>query len=225
MKQNILKLFTTTADENLAYHVTTNETQVNTARANLAKKHNFDINNLKYMNQIHGNDVQIVSNDTNLYECDALITNLKNTPLMVMVADCIPILFYDKVKSVIAVAHAGRNGTFLNIGSNVINSMIYNFSCEANNIKVEMGASIQKCCYEVSNEILNIVHKNFGDKFINNRYIDLQSINQKQLLDCGIKGQNIRISNICTKCSKKPYYSYRNNSTCGRFAGIIMLRD
>ena len=225
MKQNILKLFTTTTDKNLAYHVTTNKVQVDTARNNLAHKYNFDINNLKYMNQIHGNDVQIVSKDKNLYECDALITNLKNTPLMVMVADCIPIIFYDEISNVIAVAHAGRNGTFLNISSNVINYMINNFSCEVTNIKVQMGASIQKCCYEVSSEMTNIVHKNFGSNFVQNRNINLQGINQMQLINCGIKEQNINISNICTKCSNQPYYSYRNDSSCGRFAGIIMLRD
>ena len=225
MKQNILKLFTTTTDNNLAYHVTTNNTQVHNARANLASKHNFDINKLKYMNQIHSNDVKIVSNNINLYECDALITNLKNTPLMVMVADCIPIIFYDETTSVIAVAHAGRNGTFMNISSNVINKMIKNFNCDVNNIKVELGASIQKCCYEVSTEMANIVEINFGVNFVKNRNINLQGINKLQLLNCGIKEQNISISNICTKCSNQPYYSYRNDSSCGRFAGIIMLKD
>jgi len=224
MKENIFKTFTTTADENLAYHVTQNKTQVHNARKALSNKHNFDINNLKYMNQIHGNDVQIVSKDTNLYECDAIVTNLKNTPLMVMVADCIPIIFYDETSSVIAVAHAGRNGTFLNISSNVINSMCENFSCEAKNIKVELGASIQKCCYEVSQDMANIVKQNFGTNFVQNRNIDLQGINKMQLINCGIKEQNITISNICTKCSNEPYFSYRKDSSCGRFAGIIMLK-
>jgi len=224
MKENIFTTFTTTIDNNIAYHVTNDESQVNTARNNLASKHNFDIKNLKYMNQVHGNDVKIVNINTNLYECDALITNIKNTPLMVMVADCIPILFYDEAKSVIAVAHAGRNGTFINISSNVINSMCENFSCTINDIKVELGPSIQKCCYEVSSEMANIVNKNFGIEFTNARYIDLQGINKKQLLDCGIIKDNIIISNICTKCSHKPYYSYRNDSTCGRFAAIIMLK-
>jgi YfiH family protein len=225
MQTNIFTIFTTTHDKNLAYHVTKDKVQVDIARKNLSIKHNFDIKSLKYMDQVHGNDVKIVKKDQNLYKCDALVTNLKNTPLMVMVADCIPILFEDKTTNTIAVAHAGRNGTFLNISSNVINTMVTYFNCDTNNIKVELGASIQKCCYEVSNEMVNIVEKNFSSDFTNGRYIDLQAINKMQLIDCGIKEQNISISNICTKCSNEPYFSYRKDSSCGRFAGIIMLKD
>ena len=226
MKKNIFKTFTTTADKNIAYHVTQDKTQVDNARINLAIQHKFDINNLKYMNQVHKNDVKIVNQNQNFYDnCDALVTNLKNTPLMVMVADCIPILFEDTTNNTIAVAHAGRNGTFLNISSNVINTMVNDFNCDTNNIKVELGASIQKCCYEVSKDMANIVKQNFGSNFVQDRNIDLQGINKMQLINSGIKELNITISNICTKCSNEPYFSYRNDSSCGRFAGIIMLRD
>ena len=224
MSKNIFKLFTTTDDENLAFHVTKNTNQVNLARKNLAKKYNFDINNLKYMNQIHGNNVQIVSKEQNLYECDALITNLKDTALMVMVADCIAILFEDTISGIIAVAHAGRNGTFLDISSNVINTMTKEFSCDIKNIKVVMGPSIQKCCYEVSNDLANITATNFGIQFVKNRHIDLQGINKKQLLNIGIIEQNITISSTCTKCDDEPYFSYRKDNSCGRFAGIIMMK-
>ncbi len=69
------------------------------------------------MNQIHKNNIEIINSDSSklIDNCDALITNEKNIPLLVMVADCIPILLYDKVKGVIAAIHAGRNSTFLNI--------------------------------------------------------------------------------------------------------------
>ncbi len=53
------------------------------------------------MNQIHSDIVKIVTSASNFqtpFTCDALITNKKNTPLMVMVADCAPILFYDDKK-------------------------------------------------------------------------------------------------------------------------------
>ena len=46
----------------------------------------------------------------------------------------------------------------------------------------------------------------------------MQGINKKQLNDLGIK--NIEISNICTKCGDKPYFSYRKDKKTGRFAGI-----
>ena len=46
---------------------------------------------------------------------------------------------------------------------------------------------------------------------------------KKQLNDLGIK--NIEISNICTKCGDKSYFSYRKDKKTGRFAGIIILKD
>jgi YfiH family protein len=174
------------------------------------------------MDQVHENKVCIVGDDE-VYKCDALVTNKTKTPLMIMSADCIGILFYDSVKKVIAVAHAGRNGTFLNISSNVIQALENEFSSNPSDIKVVLGPSIQKCCYEVLPEMVEIVRQNFGEEFCDGRNIDLQGINKKQLLDVGLKEKNINISSICTKCNGKDYFSYRNDKNCGRFAGIIEL--
>ncbi|MGB5866898.1 MAG: peptidoglycan editing factor PgeF [Arcobacteraceae bacterium] len=219
----MIVLFTTAEDKNLAYHVTQDFTSVNTARQNLAKKYNFDIDKLQYMNQVHSNIVKTISHTTNPQTCDALITNEPNTPLLVMVADCIPILFYDEVLEVIGVAHAGRVGTFENISANTIKKMCVDYKCAIENIKVVLGPSIQKCCYEVSQEMVDFVKINFGIEFVNNKNIDLQGINKKQLLDLGIEEKNIEISTVCTKCSNQPYFSYRNDNSCGRFAGLIMI--
>ena len=217
-------IFTTVEDKNLAYHVSDDFSSVTLARKNLAKKYNFDINSLHYMDQIHSNIVKSISTTTNVQTCDALITDKKNTPLMVMVADCIPILFYDEIKMVIAVAHAGRIGTFENIASSTIKKMIKDYRCNPSHIKASLGPSIQKCCYEVSTKIAEAVRKDFGEGFVKGRFINLQGINKKQLLDCGIQEKNIEISSICTKCSNQPYFSYRKDASSGRFAGLIMLK-
>jgi copper oxidase (laccase) domain-containing protein len=42
------------------------------------------------------------------------------------------------------------------------------------------------------------------------------------LEEVGIR--HIRISEICTKCSNEPFYSFRKNPKTGRFAGIIELK-
>jgi len=220
----MISLFTTIEDKNLAYHVTDDILAVNKARQHLASKYSFDINKLHYMNQIHSSIVKNISQIENAQTCDALITNQKNTPLMVMVADCIPILFYDKINDVIAVAHAGRIGTFEDISTKTINKMIKEYNCDVSNIHVTLGPSIQKCCYEVSQQIADSVSKNFGKEFVNKRYIDLQGINIKQLLKIGIKQKNIEISSVCTKCSNQPYFSYRKDNSCGRFVGLIMMK-
>jgi len=220
----INSFFTTIKDKNIAYHVQDIKENVEKAREEIAKKHGYESGKLCYMNQIHSNIVQIVNDTHRLYKCDALVTNKLNTPLMVMVADCIPILFYDEVKSVIAVAHAGREGTFHNISKNTVDTMIETFNCKASHIKVTLGPSIGKCCYEVSKHIADKTSLEFGKIFVNNRNIDLQGINIKQLLEIGIEKENIILSDICTKCANEPYFSYRKDSKCGRFAGVIMMK-
>ncbi len=221
----VVKITTTTFDGNIAYHVNDEKSNVDNNRLKLSKKHDFDIKNLKYMNQIHGDNIEIVDFDSPSLtdNCDALITNQKNLPIMVMVADCIPIFMYDKKNSVIAVIHAGRNSTFLNIASKTALKMKSNFGTDFENLEVYLGPSIQKCCYEVSNELEEIVIKTYGKEFSKNRYIDLQGINKKQLNNIGVF--DIEISNICTKCSKKPYFSYRLDKNCGRFSIVAFIKS
>jgi YfiH family protein len=218
---NIKYNFTTIADGNLAYHVSDTKENVDKNREKLANKYDFSIDNLIYMNQVHGNNVEIVTKDSSrlIANCDGIITNEKNLSLMVMVADCIPILFFDKTKGVIAAVHAGRNSTFERIAEITALKMMKEFDCEVDDIEVILGPSIQKCCYEVSLELAKIVEESFGKEFVQGRLIDLQSINKKLLNNLGIT--NISISNICTKCSQKNHFSYRKDKNCGRFAGII----
>lgn len=220
---NIFHTFTTTINGNLAYHVPDLKENVDKNRKELALKHNFDLKNLIYMNQVHGNNVEVVTNNSpNLIDnCDGIITKDKNLVLMVMVADCIPIIYMDKVQGVIAAVHAGRNSTFQKISLITAQKMINEFSCKVSNIEVILGPSIQKCCYEVSLELANIVKESFGKEFVDGRLIDLQGINKMLLQSQGIT--DIRIYNTCTKCSNEPYFSFRKDKYSGRFSGLVSI--
>lgn len=217
--------FSTTQDGNLAYHVNDLKENVDKNRELVSQIMDYKSEDLVYMNQVHGNNVQIVTKDSPKFidNCDGLITNERELPLMVMVADCIPILFFDEINSVIAAVHAGRNSTFLKIAQITANKMINEFDCKVDNIKVVMGPSIHKCCYEVSDELVNIVKTSFGEKFCEGNHIDLHGINIMLLEEVGIR--NISISDVCTKCSNEPFYSFRKDNKTGRFAGIISMTN
>ncbi|WP_066404467.1 peptidoglycan editing factor PgeF [Aliarcobacter cryaerophilus] len=225
MENRVFYTFTDKNDGNLAFHVEDNEINVIKNRKNLALKLGYNYEDLVYMNQVHSANIIVVDeNSPKLVDnCDSIITRSKNLPLMVMVADCIPILMFDSKQGVVAAIHAGRNSTFLEIAKKTAEVFIEKFSSNPEDINVVFGASIQKCCYEVSEDLSKIVENSFGKEFVKNNYIDLQGINKKQLNDLGIK--NIEISNICTKCGDKPYFSYRKDKKTGRFAGIIILKD
>ena len=216
---------------NLAFHVGDNINAVEENHILLAKELDYKKESLIHMKQVHSNRVHYVTkndNFSNPKECDALITNIKNIPLMVMVADCSPILFFDIKKEIIGVAHSGRAGTFNNIIKSITHSFIEDFNSKVVDIKVTIGASIGVCCYEVGAEIyeeakeLNLLYA--IETREKSYYLNISKILKKQLLKLGFKEQNIEISKECSSCLSQKYFSYRAEGITGRFAGVISLR-
>ena len=222
--------FTSKADGNLAFHVNDDENNVINNHKNLAYKHSYNLETLVHMRQVHSNLVHVIYADDNFKNpptCDALITDKKNIPLMVMVADCTPILFYDDIKGVIAVAHAGRQGAFKNIVKNVLDAFVDDYASNIKNIKIKIGASICQDCYEVGSEIDAEAHELDMQYAIEKKnesfYLDVNKIILKQLIDYGIIDVNIKTSKECSSCNEKEYYSYRRDGQTGRFAGVVIL--
>jgi len=222
--------FTCKESNNLAFHVNDIKKNVIQNHKHLAKELNYDYKTLVHMKQIHSNIVKIIDENDNFDNpptCDALITNKKKTPLMVMVADCSPLLFFDPKQNVIATAHAGRAGAFENIVQNVILSFIHDFHSDIKDIIVSIGPAICQNCYEINNEIYQEAKERKLDFAVSKKgkkiYLDIRKILFKQLHVMGIKEKNIEISKICNCCHADTFYSYRKNNNTGRFAGVIML--
>jgi hypothetical protein len=227
---NLTHAFTLRQSGNLAFHVNDNIIHVKANHKLLAKELGYNFASLVHMKQIHSDIVHVITNE-NFYNpptCDALITDKPDTPLMVMVADCSPILFYDDEKKVIAVAHAGRQGAFKNIVKNVISCFVNEFNSGLENIHVSIGASIGVCCYEVGSEIYEEAKELGLEYSVQKRdssfYLDISKILETQLLTCGIKKENIEICDECTRCKSNKYFSYRAQSSTGRFAGVLALK-
>jgi len=216
---------------NLAFHVEDDTELVNKNHSLLANKLNYKKRTLVHMKQIHSNIVHIVTSDDNFNNpptCDALITDKIDIPLMVMVADCAPIIFYDDKKKVIAVAHAGRQGAFRNIIKNVIDSFEKHYNSSAKDILVSVGASICQECYEVGAEIYEeakVLDLEYAlIKKRSKYYLDIRDILKTQLLNAGVKEEHIEISGECSYCKHEQYFSYRADGTTGRFCGIICFK-
>lgn len=215
---------------NLAFHVGDDIDAVHTNHTFLANRYGYKKDALVHMKQIHSNIVHIVNNEDNFDTpptCDALVTNKKNIPLMVMVADCTPILFYDPTCKAIGVAHAGRKGTFENIVANVIETMKNEYGSKTEDILICIGSAIGVCCYEVGAEIYKQAEEKFSYAFEqrdHKYYLDINKILLSQLKECGIKEEHIENEGICTACNTQRYFSYRAEGKTGRFAGILMLK-
>ena len=222
--------FTCKQSNNLAFHVGDNKDNVIKNHKTLAKELKYDYKTVIHMKQIHSNIVKIVDENDNFDNpptCDAVITNKENTPLMVMVADCSPLLFFDPVQNVIAAVHAGRMGAFQNIVANTVKSFINDFHANPKDIIVSIGPAICSDCYEVNEGIYQEAKKLKLDFALNQKdkkiYLDIRKVLLKQLHVAGIKEKNIEISEICNCCHADTFYSYRKNNNTGRFAAVIML--
>lgn len=214
---------------NVALHVGDDPKNVLQNRMILAEKFDYLPENLIYMEQTHSDNIAIVEHAgyNKIEDTDAIITNQRNIPLMVMVADCIPAMLFDPKQQVIAAVHAGRNGTFKEILPKTIAKMQETFDTHPEDILAALGPSIHACCYEVGADLADIAIKSFGKAYVDERngkhYLDLQKLNRDQLISADLKPEHIEISPLCTSCNPN-YYSYRREGTTGRFAGIIKLK-
>ncbi len=217
---------------NLAFHVDDDPLIVKRNHKAYANFLNYPYHRLVRMDQVHGNKIKVIRNDSDLQDipqCDALITNMRQTPIMVMVADCIPILIYDPHKKAIAAVHAGRAGIFLEIVPKCIKRLEKEYNCKPDDMLIAVGPAIHECCYEVGEDVVSeISEKQYGyalKQRDNTYYLDLLAILKAQLKSHGIRETNIDISPLCTSCNNELFYSYRaEKNQCGRFSGLIMLK-
>lgn len=191
-------------------------------------KEKYNIDKYYELTQIHSNIVNILNdNYINKTKGDALITNKKNTPLVIKTADCIPILIYDKKNKVVALVHSGWKGTLNNIVIDTLNKMIEIYHSKKEDISVYLYPSIRKCHFEVEIDVYN----QFKDKIKNidkyttkkgiKYYIDLQQIVIDNLKQNKIK--EIHDSKICTYCNHNIYHSYRYNHTNKRNYLLVII--
>lgn len=195
----------------------------------LCKKLYLPLENLVIPAQTHSNNVKVVGDNPLItYEnTDALITNQPNIALALNFADCVPILFYDPIKKVIAATHAGWRGTVAKIGPKTVEKMVKNFSCNPEDIIALIGPAIGKCCFEVKEDVLkkliNSVDNQCSNAFSKN-HADLKLINKFQLLVCGVK--KIDVCEYCTSCQNELFFSYRKEKCkMARHSGVIILKD
>jgi YfiH family protein len=164
-------------------------------------------------------------------EGDAIVTDLAGLPLAVRTADCLPIVLFHPDKRVIAVVHAGRKGTLLQIAGKAVEKIKRDYDISSETLLAALGPSIKACCYEIGDEIVSEVMKKYdrGGRYIkktmNNKYfLDLTAMNIDQLTEGGLKRENIISVGLCTCCRPDLFFSYRrDNREKGRMMNAAML--
>ncbi|MBE3561468.1 MAG: peptidoglycan editing factor PgeF [Ktedonobacteraceae bacterium] len=183
-------------------------------------------------------------------KADALITQQRGITLALSFADCTPVLLYDPVKRVAALAHSGWRGTARGIVAATVAAMVRRFDCRPEQIHAGIGPAIGACCYEVSETVRQIFlgHAQFDEMPTDPQYrgivresaifstitlpdgraslrLDLQATCYRQLLMTGIRPEHIETTDICTACRRDRFFSHRvEQGKTGRFPVFMALR-
>lgn len=213
---------------------TTNIDAKNLDDVNNAFKDVFTLKNLSKNKQIHSNIVNKVDKDNigQIIDGDAIITNDKNVPLLILTADCVPVVLVDKVNKAVGLVHAGWRGTYGKICSETLQSMKENYNTNTEDVVAIIGPSIGKCCYEVSYDLVekfSALLPNADEKIYEIRdekyYLDLWEINTQILKEFGVLKSNIINMNICTSCNCDRFFSYRkHDKTTKRIGTFIEIK-
>ncbi len=197
-----------------------------------------DYKNTVLSDQTHTANVKIVTKkdvgkglfyERDYKDIDGLVTNERDIILVTQYADCTPLAFFDPVKKVVAVSHAGWRGTVAQIAKNTARVMVNEFGCDPENILCGIGPNISQCCYEVDDPVIDEVKKleflNFESCYYekeNGKYmLDLKEVNRQILIHSGIKPENIDISDLCTCCNAEVFHSHR--ATGGKRGTLALM--
>jgi polyphenol oxidase len=168
------------------------------------------------LEQVHGNTVVVAEPAWHKFQADAQVTNNPDVLLIIGMADCLPILFYDPVHEAIGAAHAGWRGTSLRIATNVVETMQREYGSKPADIRVAMGPAICKKNYQVGAEVFEAfkgagipetVFSTDGERY----RVDIAAANKRVLEASGVLAEHIEDLHLCTFANPELFYSHRRD--------------
>jgi YfiH family protein len=195
-------------------------------RQRLARACGLAVSDLAWMHQVHSADVRYLpagTGDQPAPQVDAIFTDVPGLALVVVVADCTPVLLADPAARVVGAAHAGREG----VASGVVPALVAAMSAagaEPERMSAVVGPAICGGCYEVPAELQARVGAEEPETICTTRAgtagIDIRAGVRAQLARSGVS--SVRTDARCS-AESPDLYSYRRDGRTGRFAGVIWM--
>lgn len=235
---------------NMGLHVGDTPDAVAENRKRLAQMLGVDSHRLTCGEQVHGVGVTRVTEelvgrgafswDDSIPDSDAIHTNLVEVPLLLLVADCVPVLIYDAAHHAVAVVHAGWRGAIAHIVERTIDSMHKAYGTLLSDCYLFIGPSIGADSFEVSEEIAEQFRQDMSalglsqvDEVV--RYIqraeqltphvDLKGYIAACVVHKGVPLKQVSVSSTDTMTTDGCYSYRRDHGRTGRMAMFAVLRD
>ncbi|MEU7145436.1 peptidoglycan editing factor PgeF [Nocardia sp. NPDC046473] len=208
---------------NLGDHVGDDPATVRRNRDRLAEGIGLTPDRLVWMEQIHGRNVEIIDGprDEPVPATDAIVTNVPGLALVVLTADCVPILLSDDEAGVLAAVHAGRIGARIGIVPRVLEAMV-SIGARVDRIGAFLGPAASGRQYEVPAAMRADVEKHLpGSASTTVRKtpsLDLRAGITRQLIEAGVNG--VAVDPRCT-IEDRTLFSHRRGAPTGRLGSVI----
>lgn len=228
------------ASLNLALHVGDDAGAVLANRARVAAALDADLSDFVFCEQVHRPTVHVVtradrgrgarSRADAVTGTDALVTTAPGVILVVMVADCVPLVLLDPVRRVLACVHAGWAGTVQGVTTAAVNAM-RRLGANPADVVAGIGPSISPDRYQVGDDVADAARAAFGDRAgevlrpdgTGRWTFDLWRANTLQLLAAGVPEDAIHVAALDTG-QRTGLFSHREGTPTGRFAAVARLR-
>lgn len=210
---------------NLGDHVCDDPKAVQQNRSLLVDK--FDLPHQPlFLTQTHSTKViELPFTESNV-EADAVYTQQANQVCLVMTADCLPVLFFNKEGTEVAAAHAGWRG----LCDGILEETVAKFKCPTSDIIAWLGPAIGPTAFQVGEEIIEqfcafdsnaklafIPDLTTSGKFLGNLYqLATQRLNKLGITEISGGGH-------CTYTEQDKFFSYRRDKKTGRMASLIWI--
>jgi polyphenol oxidase len=185
--------------------------------------------------QVHGHRIGRTG-DQDFCQTDGIMLTLPHQPVMLLFADCVPVILYDPVTHRGAVVHAGWKGTAQQIAKEALQTMKNAYGSRPEDVIGVIGPAIGLCCFQVSLAVAENLASAMGmtlEDFITqgflqwdsdypqNPRIDLKALNHHQLTSLGVT--QVETMQHCTRCMTDELFSYRRGEDGRNSAYMILL--
>ncbi|MGH3531167.1 MAG: peptidoglycan editing factor PgeF [Mycobacterium sp.] len=210
---------------NLGDHVGDDPSAVAANRARLAATIGLGADWVVWMNQVHGDRVEMVDGprDAPIDDTDALVTRTPRLALAVVSADCVPVLMGDARAGVVAAVHAGRVGAADGVVARALQAMLA-VGAHEHDISVLLGPAVSGRNYEVpaamADEVEAALPGSRTTTSASTPGLDLRAGIARQLKALGVYA--VDVDPRCT-VDDVSLFSHRRGAPTGRLASVVWM--
>ena len=173
-----------------------------------------------------------LANQAEPITADASVTNIPDEVLVIMTADCLPVLFTNSSGTVVGAAHAGWRGLCAGILENTVAQLLtLADNKNPDDLMAWLGPAIGPEAFEVGEDVVSAFAGSGSSVPVNSfmaipnkpgKYLaDIYQLAKGRLEACGI--QSISGGQYCTVRDQAQFFSYRRDGQTGRFASAIWM--